>query len=89
MTLRDLFVRTEHPLAANWYNVRALELRAEAERCRDGGYMKWFYEFSALADIAERAAEGERADPPDPCEPCHVCKGRLACDIWYHRSLAS
>ncbi len=74
--------------AADWYTGRALELRAEAERCREGGYGQWAYEFTGLAAIAERASRAERTDPPDPCEPCHICKGKLACDIWYHRSLA-
>ena len=90
MTLRDLFVRDEPAtLAADWLTERALELRAEAARCAQEGYGFWSVEFAGLAMIAERAAAAERTDPPDPCEPCHVCKGRLACDIWYHASLAS
>jgi hypothetical protein len=87
MTLRDLFVREPATRASDWLTERALELRAEAQRCLEGGFTHWSYEFAALAAITERAAEAERTNPPDPCEPCHVCKGKLACNIWYHRSL--
>jgi hypothetical protein len=73
--------------AADHLMQRALELRAEAARCLEGGYTHWSYEFAALAGIAERASAAERRDPPDPMHPCGVCHGIIRCDIDYHRSL--
>ncbi len=70
--------------ASDWYRERALELRAEAVRCAEGGYGQWQVEFQGLAMIAERAADAELTNPPDKCAPCAICHEKVRCDLEYH-----
>jgi hypothetical protein len=62
-------VRDPRAAAIRTYTRQAVELRAEAVRCREAGYHYWAVEYEGLAVIAERAAKAEVVNEPPELMP--------------------